>query len=327
MAAMPDSPVTVFLAADDGFCRPLAVTIRSIVAKLTAGRELDLYVCDMGISPRNKALIGEVAAHPLVRLLWVGDLKDKVAGLPPYWSHISAAGYARLFIPMLLPESVEKVLYLDSDILVRRCVGELFDVPVRQYTAMAVANVGAPYVSSPLGVPYWSRDGRRADEVNYNSGVMLLNLSAWREGDVTAAALDYLARDRDHKFQGDQTAINAVLPGRIGDVDPRWNQQTGHFVPELKASLPYSEEQCEQLLADPWIVHFTTQVKPWHYHSTHRFRGEWFARLDETPYRGWRPSRTAYYADVFGRAFQEAQRQFLPRLVKTEWRSAITADR
>jgi len=66
MAAMPDSPVTVFLAADDGFCRPLAVTIRSIVAKLTAGRELDLYVCDMGISPRNKALIGEVAAHPLV---------------------------------------------------------------------------------------------------------------------------------------------------------------------------------------------------------------------------------------------------------------------
>jgi lipopolysaccharide biosynthesis glycosyltransferase len=249
-----------------------------------------------------------------VRLEWICDLNEKVAHLPQSWTHISSATYARLFIPALLPESVDKALYLDCDLIVRRCVGDLFDVPVGQFAVMAVANAGAPYVSSPHGLPYWSRFGRRADEVNYNAGVLLMNLSAWRDGDVTGAALNYLAKD--HLFQGDQAAINAVLPGRIGEVNPRWNQQTGHFVQALQAALPYSEEQFRDLLADPWIVHFTTDVKPWNYRSTHPFRGEWFKRLDETPYRGWRPSRRAYYADQSRRALREAKRRLMPRVVE-----------
>jgi lipopolysaccharide biosynthesis glycosyltransferase len=312
MAAMPDGDVTVFLAADEGFSRPLAVTVRSLVAHLTPGRSLALHLCDMGLSPRSRALIERVAQHPDVRVRWIDDLLQKVAHLPQSWTHISAATYARLFIPALLPGSVGKALYLDCDLIVRRCVGELFDTAIDRYAAMAVANAGAPYVSSPLGLPYWSRSGRRADEVNFNAGVLLMNVAAWRDDDVTGAALNYLAKD--HVFQGDQAAINAVLPGRIGELDPRWNQQTGHFTRALQAALPYSDEQFEWLLSDPWIVHFTTDVKPWHFRSTHPFRREWFARLDETPYRGWRPSRSAYYAGMSARALREAKRVLLPRV-------------
>jgi lipopolysaccharide biosynthesis glycosyltransferase len=311
VSAGPDSRVTVVVAADDDFSRPLAVTLRSVVAHLNPGRVLDLHVCDMGLAPRSRALIGQTAQHPDVRLWWIGDLGDRVAQLPQSWSHISSATYARLFIPAMLPQSVDKALYLDSDLIVRRCVGDLYDVPVGGFAAMAVANAGAPYVSSPLGLPYWSRLGRAAGEVNYNAGVLLMNLSAWRAGDVTAAALDYLAKD--HLFQGDQAAINAVLPGRIGDLDPRWNQQTGHFAPALQAALPYTEVQLKELLTDPWIVHFTTDVKPWHYPSTHPFRDEWFTRLDETAYRAWRPSGRAYYVDQARRAVREAKRRLMPR--------------
>lgn len=307
---MPDSPAIVFLAADEAFSRPLAVTVRSIVANLTPGRELDLNLCDMGTSPASRAVIEQVARHPDVRLRWITNLQENVAHLPQSWRHISVATYARLFIPALLADSVHKALYLDCDLIVRRCVGELYDVAVGDFAAMAVANAGAPYVSSPLGLPYWWRAGRRADEVNFNAGVLLMNLSAWRAGDVTGAALDYLAKE--HLFQGDQAAINAVLPGRIGALDPRWNQQTGHFVQALEAALPYTEEQVAQLRADPWIVHYTTDVKPWHHQSSHPFRGEWYARLDETPFGGWRPSRAAYYLGLSRSAVREAKQRLRP---------------
>jgi lipopolysaccharide biosynthesis glycosyltransferase len=306
---MPDRGVIVVLAADEAFSRPLAVTVRSIVAHLTPGRELDLHVCDMGTSPASRALIERVAQHPGVRVRWVTNLREKVAHLPQSWHHISTATYARLFIPALLPTS-EKALYLDCDLVVRRCVGDLYDQPMGEYAAMAVANAGAPYVSSPLGLPYWWRAGRRADDVNFNAGVLLMNLSAWRDSDVSGAALDYLVKE--HLFQGDQAAINAVLPGRIGHLDPRWNQQTGHFVRELEAALPYTEEQVASLRADPWIVHYTTDIKPWNYQSTHPFRGEWFARLDETPYNGWRPSRLAYYRGLAKGAVREAKQRLRP---------------
>ena len=303
---MPDRPAVVFLAADDRFSRPLATTVRSITAHLTPGRELELHLCDMGIEPRNRAVIERVAQHPDVRLRWITDLREKVAHLPQSWSHISVATYARLFIPALLPESADKALYLDCDLIARRCVGDLFDVPVDGYTAMGVADVSAPYVSSPLGVPYWSRFGRRADEVNFNAGVLLMNLSAWREGDVTGAALNYLAKN--HVFQADQEAINAVLPGRIGELDPRWNQQTGLFTQALEAALPYTEDQVKQLQAEPWIVHFSTHIKPWHYQSRHPFRDEWLARLDETPFKGWRPTVASYAGYLYRVGVREVKR-------------------
>ena len=303
---MSDRPATVFLAADDRFARPLAATVRSVVAHLTPGRELDLHLCDMGIEPRNRAMVEQVAAHPGVRLRWITDLREKVAHLPQSWSHISVATYARLFIPALLPPSADKALYLDCDLIVRRCVGDLFDVPVDGHAAMGVADAIAPYVSSPLGVPYWRRFGRRPGEVNFNAGVLLMNLTAWRDGDVTGAALNYLAKD--HVFQGDQEAINAVLPGRIGELDPRWNQQTALFTQTFESALPYAEDQIKQLQADPWIVHFSTHIKPWHYQSRHPFRDEWFARLDETPFKGWRPNVASYAGYLYRVGVREVKR-------------------
>ncbi|MDX6393933.1 MAG: hypothetical protein QOJ73_4996 [Streptosporangiaceae bacterium] len=295
MAHVANNRITTVLAADDRFSRPLAATVASIVSQLSPGRELDLYLCDMGITAQNREMISAAAARPEVRLHWVTALGEKVGHLPEAVPGISRAAYARLFIPSVLPPGLDQALYLDSDLIVRRCVGELFDSPLGDFAARAVADAGSPYVSSLHGVPYWSRYGRRADEVNFNSGVLLLNLPAWREEDITGAAVAYLTDGR-HQFLVDQEAINAVLPGRIGQLDPHWNVQTEHFQPSHQATLPLDEEQLAEVVKDPWIVHFTTAVKAWSYECTHPFRDDWFASLDQTPYRGWRPSRAAYLA-------------------------------
>ncbi len=296
---MPDSRIPVVLAADDRFSRPLATTVRSIVAHLTPGRELDLHLCDMGIAPANRALIEQAAGHPSVRLEWISNLGGLVAQLPASLPHISRATYARLHIPDILPQSVDKALYLDCDLIVRRCVGDLFAEPVGDFAVLAVADAASPFVSSVYGLPHWAALDRRAEEMNCNAGVLLMNLAAWRADDLAARALRYLTTTR-YVSMGDQQAINAVLAGRIGALDPRWNQQTEHFDMQFQVTLPYPGEQLAQLLADPWIVHYTTHVKPWDYQSRHPFRDEWFARLDETPYRGWRPSRSRYLVRTGG---------------------------
>jgi lipopolysaccharide biosynthesis glycosyltransferase len=305
---MTDARVAVVLAADDRFSRPLAVTVRSIVSQLSDGRALDMYLCDMGITPENRAMIDSAAGHDQVRVEWISSLSKEVEYLPTAVTHISRAAYARLFIPSVLPPETEKVLYLDSDLIVRRCVASLFDSPVGDFAAMGVPDAGSPFVSSLYGVPYWARYGRRADDVNFNSGVLLMNLPVWREEDVRGAAIKYLTDGR-HRFLVDQESINAVLPGRIGHLDPRWNQQTEHFLERFQATLPYGEEELRVLLEDPWIVHFTTSVKPWHYESDHPFRAEWFSHLDQTPYRGWRPKRSQYVAGRAAKLLRRVRQQ------------------
>jgi lipopolysaccharide biosynthesis glycosyltransferase len=280
------------------------VTVRSVVSQLSPGRRLDMYLCDMGITARNQEMIQTAADHPEVRVHWVSSIVKEADHLPDGLQHVTRATYARLFIPWVLPRETDRVLYLDCDLIARRCIGELFDTPMGDFTVLGVADAASPYVCSPWGVPYWSRYGRRAGDINFNAGVLLMNLPRWRDEDVTGAALKYLTDGR-HQFLADQEAINAVLPGRIGHVDPRWNQQTEHFVPHLRVTLPYDEQQLHDLLSDPWIVHFTTDVKAWSYGCPHPFRDEWFGVLDQTSYRGWRPSRGAYLA---GRGRKLAQR-------------------
>ena len=309
---MADSRIATVLAADDRFSRPMAATVRSIVSTLTPGRGLDLYLCDMGITAQNREKIAAAAARPEVRLHWVTTLAEKVEHLPEAVPGVTRAAYARLFIPHVLPPDADRALYLDSDLIARRCVGELFDSPMGDFAALGVADAGSPYVSSLYGVPNWSRYGRRADDVNFNSGVLLVNLTAWRQEDITGAAMAYLTDGR-HQFLVDQEAINAVLPSRIGQLDPRWNVQTEHFQPQYQGTLPMDEAQLSELIKDPWIVHFTTAVKAWSYECTHPYREEWFANLDQTPYRGWRPSRRAYLARQARRLGQRVKGQLWPR--------------
>jgi lipopolysaccharide biosynthesis glycosyltransferase len=313
---MPDSRIAAVLAADDRYSRPLAATVRSIISHLSPGRELDMYLCDMGISAQNREVIQRVTDHPAVRVQWVSSLKEQVEHLPQIWPGITRAAYARLYIPPVLPPETDRVLYLDCDLIARRCIGDLFDSPMGDFAAMGVADAASPYVSSPYGVPYWSRFGRRADDVNFNSGVFLMNLPIWRDEDLAGAALKYLTDGR-HQFMVDQEAINAVLPGRIGQLDPRWNQQTEHFQPLYEATLPYDEELLHELIENPWIVHFTTGIKAWSYLSTHPFREEWFKSLDETPYRGWRPTRSAYLAERGDRLLKRVKKRLAKSLDRT----------
>jgi lipopolysaccharide biosynthesis glycosyltransferase len=303
MTARPNRRITTVLAADDRFSRPLAVTVRSIVSHLRPGRTMDMYLCDMGISPRNRERIQTAVDHPEVHLHWLSSLRKEVEHLPEFSRAWTRAVYARLYIPRVLPPETDRALYLDCDLIVRRCIGDLFELPMGNFAAMGVADAASPYVSSLYGVPYWARFGRRADDVNFNSGVLLMNLPVWRNEDITGEAVKYLTDGR-HQFLADQEAINAILPGKIGEIDPRWNQQTEHLKPKYNVTLPYDEELLRELLTDPWIVHFTTNVKAWSYDSTHPFREEWFKNLDETLYRGWRPARSQYLAEQAGKALK-----------------------
>jgi lipopolysaccharide biosynthesis glycosyltransferase len=100
---MADARVTVVLNADDRFSRPLAATIRSIISQLSPGRPLDMYVCDMGITPANRVKIESVAQHDQVNFRWISSLAEKTSHLPADMTHISTAAYGRLFIPRVLP--------------------------------------------------------------------------------------------------------------------------------------------------------------------------------------------------------------------------------
>ena len=209
---METGKITVVLAGDNKYALPLTVAARSVAATLEPCQHLDLCVLDMGIDAENRAKMEASFKLPGVDVIWVDSLVDRVANFPNTWPIITRATYARIYIPEVLPD-VERALYIDCDVLARRNVGELFHAEMNGYWALASPDVQAPFV--PFGVPNWYAVGRSAGDLNFNAGVLLMDLDAWRREGLTESLLRYLTDGRHLRAQ-DQEAINcgARVPHR-----------------------------------------------------------------------------------------------------------------
>ncbi len=284
-------PISVVLAADDGYALPLTVAARSVIDSLDPRSELCVYVLDMGIEAQNRQEVERSLRGDKSEVVWIDSLQSQVRDLPNTWHAITRAGYARIFIPTVVPDDVHRAIYLDCDVIAIRSVHELASSEMNGAAAMGVPDLQSPFVCSPAAVPRWFEAGRSASELNFNSGVMLMDLDAWRERDLTSKLLTYLT-DGSHYFGQDQEAINATLAGQIGELDPRWNQQSELFQLEYEVTLPYSREELADLKADPWIIHYSNLGKPWQFGCQHPMLDRWFASLDRTTFAGWRPKRS-----------------------------------
>ncbi len=102
--------------------------------------------------------------------------------------------------------------------------------------------------------------------------------------------LGVLRDHREHVLWWDQYALNVVLAGRWKEIDPRWNQNAHiHVYPSWQHS-PLSRETFVQLRDDPWIVHFCSPAKPWHYFCEHPSTRDFCKYLKQTAWRDWKPA-------------------------------------
>jgi lipopolysaccharide biosynthesis glycosyltransferase len=300
-------PATIHVAAaaDDAYAMPLAVTMRSAVNNLAPTRRLHWYVIDGGMTPQSKERVLQSCEDARLTVSW---LKPELSQLDfvPISGRASRMMYVRVLLPELLPSDLARVLYLDSDLLVLRNLGDLWDEPVADWACLACIDTACPYIDASVGlknfwqcgqhlicvrpIPNYQQLGLDPRAQYFNSGVLSVNLEYWRRQEISAQLLQCLRANEKHLICWDQYALNVVLHRRWGRLDLRWNQGTQVFrFPRASAS-PVDARTLRTLRISPWIVHFTTSSKPWHYENRHPFRRRFFDVMDQTAWRDWRPA-------------------------------------
>lgn len=280
MRRSPLEPMVVVCAANGAYALPLAVMLRSVVTHLAPERRLVIYVIDDGISADDKRRVVASLSDRAV-LHWLEPQRTGYSSLP-LWGRMTLTTYDKLLAPALLPASVEKAIWLDCDLLALSDVTPLWDADLAGHHVLAAQDALVPYVSSRFGVAGWRELGLPADAKYFNAGVLVMDCARWRADGVTAAAFDYLRRFRRSVFFWDQEALNAVLSGRWGEVDPRWNCNLGFERPLLDGGRPSGKPA-------PWILHFSGNLKPWAYSGTSVYDALYLECLDATAWRGQRP--------------------------------------
>jgi lipopolysaccharide biosynthesis glycosyltransferase len=297
--------VIVVSASDNGYAMPLAVTIRSALANLAPNRCLQLYILDGGIDDTNRRRLLESWRDPRLTVQFIRPEMAMVQGLMVS-GHVSVSAYLRLLMPFLLPSHVRRSIYLDADLLVLRDLGEMWDLDQAGSPCLATQDIGAPCFDATISLPSFARckDHLAAQmpianyrELNlpedgkyFNSGVLVVDLEMWRQEKLADKMLQVLRDHRDHVLWWDQYALNVVLAGRWREMDQRWNQLAHiHSYPSWQKS-SLGREDFLRLRDDPWIVHFCSSAKPWHYFCEHPSTATFRKYLKQTAWRGWKPA-------------------------------------
>lgn len=193
------------------FCDQLVVSIYSLKKSRAADDQITVYVfydnfpCEMmeklsvlsddgftikfrHIDPAASALCQECSRRS------ASEAQRRFSGIT----------FARYLLPKLLPESIERVVYIDADTMCRSSIRPLWDVQLKDGNLIA----------APLGV---------VPEYGFYSGTIVMNLKGMRSGDRSWDKFFAYARKEAYKFfLPDQTAMNRFFYGKIQQIDSDW---------------------------------------------------------------------------------------------------------
>ena len=266
-----------------------ATTLRSVLDASPDGRFRVVCMLTEEIPQRMKDELNRLGAGrlELEYVLLKGRLQDVYID-PRY----TEAASLRLLLPELLPE-LDRILYLDCDIVVRQDIAKLWNE-----TQLGDNYLAAVYEAAIEGQAERFR-ALGCDPARYfNSGFLLMNLAQMREEKVSERLLE-ACRVPYLEFP-DQDALNQVCQGRVLPLSPLYNSIRTFFIPKYKPDFvrQYGEGLWEQVQTDA-TIHYTGG-KPWDLFTV-QFAA-WWRVYDTLPAEikaEWTPSRMARFWKVY----------------------------
>jgi len=226
------------------------------------------------LSDTEKTKLEKLATANGSIIEWIKMDDDATRGF--YTSaYLNVATYYRIFAPQLVTIDTNRLLFLDADIIVNGSIQPLFDMHLGNAPLCAVKDV-APYKIERLGIA--------PDADYFNAGVILYNLDLWRKNEYHHSLLANIREMNDRYWLFDQDALNHLFYDKAIYLNPKWNHQNIFY----SVSRHYLEKlynyPADEVLYNPVIIHYNTQLKPWHYLSTHPLKNVFISYLHKTPF-------------------------------------------
>lgn len=303
-------PVHVLVCTNAAYLQHATVCLVSLLSN-----NLDL-VFDIAVVGRASEELAEGRVHRslekfrnyVVRFHKFTPPKDRLLPLNPR-AHYTLDNWTRLWVQDFFPEDVDRVLYLDSDIVVMGSIAPLW------MTDLDGALLGVVEIpGSDRGVLHL---GLSPDAGYFNSGVLLIDLAQWRETRALETVMRYVAANPNQMMRDvDQEALNACFHDRKNQLDYKWNAIRPFYDDSTTAPLTASERK--KVRREAIIIHFNGNSKPWSYFCTHPRKAEYEKYLLLTEWRHFVPEDRTFLNKI-----RKAASIILPKGIKAMLKPAV----
>lgn len=281
----------VIYHSSDTFAKVTGVSMLSLFENNKSRKEIEVLYIQKGMTEKNREKLMAIAEQYGRKLTFL-DMPDwagiKNLTLKSCKSGWLGFGYNRLFLTDIVPEHIDRVLYLDSDTVIEDSLDDFWNIDFEDCYMAGVDDC--------LSSKYRKLVGLSEDGVYCNSGVLLINLKKWREDNIEEQFISLMREHNGYFVFNEQSILNSVFEGKIKIMPQQYNVNSLIYLynyDELMRlrrpyNFSYTAEECEWAREHPVITHFTGNFyvlrRPWIESSDHPHKDAFLKYYRMTPW-------------------------------------------
>lgn len=249
--------MNLLLTLDENYLLPCKTMLYSFFASNPAVQDVTVYLLHSTIAEEKLADLSRYCARFGARLVPI-PVDAALFTNAPTSKRYPKEMYYRLLSPLILPQNLDRILYLDPDMLIINPLKPLWEQNLSGKTFAAASHTGLTDVANDI-----NHVRLNTEHEYFNSGVMLIDLNAARKLVVPDDIFQCVTEHEKDLLLPDQDVFN-ILYGKqtLSIEDVRWNYDVRNYTKYLIRST--GKYNLNWVMQNTAILHFCGKNKPWH---------------------------------------------------------------
>lgn len=272
--------ISLCFICDEQYVMPTAVAITSVISNKNSADHYDIYVITNHISDESVDVFKQLETESGRIIIIESKDSEKYEKFKMKHFHVTTTDLLKFELPYLLPDDLDKVLYLDGDVIVQKDLTPLFIENIEDVYAGAIKDYYVVFnpdnFQKRLNVKH---------KDYFNAGVLLLNLKKLRDDNIPELLFRH-RNSHDDKYM-DQDTFNVILRENVKYLSFYCNLQYHCWIYDTKDLAEYYGIKMAnskfEWIKDALVIHYTW-LKPWK-HADYFAADIWLYYYLQSPFK------------------------------------------
>lgn len=243
--------MNILIAINDKYFEPVVIMLNSLYKNNS--EYLDIYLLYSSLTKRNIDKLDKIVKEKFKGSLYPIYVDSKIFENSPLGNHFTVEIYFRIIAPKLLPEKLDRVLWLDADMIILNRINDFYSQDFEEKLLIV-----SPDCCENTNIEYASKTKERLNlsqkHIYFNSGLILYNLKEIRKGLDYYTDVKIIESNKENLKMPDQDILNILYSNKVKyadnslyNVQIRWDSEVDYNIIQGKAK----------------IIHYIGRIKPW----------------------------------------------------------------
>lgn len=269
---MKENCINVLMAVNKNYLTQMKTLICSIGDNNDS--EIDIYLIHNELNSKEIEEVADLLRRFCNGFLYEIKVSEKFLEGAKVNDHFSIEMYYRIFATELLPKKLDRILWLDADIITIKSLETLYYMDLRGYSIAACGHREKDECVNLINSRACKRLQLASNTVYFNSGVLLMDLCKIRESFNKADTLELIYKMETVLENPDQDILNILYQHDVLVIDKNIYNYQVHYDWEML-------EEKEKIKNNAMILHYVGPAKPWKptsYHFTYDYYWKYYLK-------------------------------------------------